>query len=124
MLKNPYRKTEKTRSKSLLILSAVQDTVNRTLNDFELYSGNPLYPQKAKSFILIYFLFQGILGLPSRFLVCSLFLLSYLSIFLYFQGFLMVLSKRKRPHRTVFPLYKVFIFSLFYSFPGLKIFAP
>ena len=26
---------EKTRSKSLLILSAVQDTVNRTLNDFE-----------------------------------------------------------------------------------------
>ena len=32
MLKNLYRKTEKTRSKSLLILSAVQDTVNRTLN--------------------------------------------------------------------------------------------
>ena len=31
---NLYRKTEKTRSKSLLILSAVQDTVNRTLNDF------------------------------------------------------------------------------------------
>lgn len=28
------RKTEKTRSKSLLIFSAVQDTVNRTLNDF------------------------------------------------------------------------------------------
>jgi len=36
----------------------------------------------------------------------------------------MVLSKRKRPHRTVFPLYKVFIFSLFYSFPRLKIFTP
>ena len=119
MLKNLYRKTEKIRSKSLLILSAVQDTVNRTLNDFELYSGNPLYPQKAKSFILIYFLFQGILGLPSRsWLTLSFFSLisRYSSIF---KAFSMVLSKRKRPHRTVFPLYKVFIFSLFYSFPRL-----
>lgn len=34
LIDNLYRKTEKTRSKSLLILSAVQDTVNRTLNDF------------------------------------------------------------------------------------------
>ena len=42
----------------------------------------------------------------------------------HFEAFTMVLSKRKRPHRTVFPLYKVFIFSLFYSFPRLKIFAP
>lgn len=31
-----------------------------------LYSGNPLYPQKAKFFILTYLLFQGIIGLPSR----------------------------------------------------------
>ena len=31
MLKNLYRKTERIRSKSLLIFSAVQDTVNRTL---------------------------------------------------------------------------------------------
>ena len=53
----------------------------------------------------------GLLSLISR----------YSSIF---KAFSMVLSKRKRPHRTVFPLYKVFIFSLFYSFPRLKIFAP
>lgn len=89
-----------------------------------LYSGNPLYPQKAKSFILTYFIFQGILGLPSRsWLTLSFFSLisRYSSIF---KAFSMVLSKRKRPHRTVFPLYKVFIFSLFYSFPRLKIFAP
>lgn len=89
-----------------------------------LYSGNPLYPQKAKSFILTYFLFQGILGLPSRsWLTLSFFSLisRYSSIF---KAFSMVLSKRKRPLRTVFPLYKVLIFSLFYSFPRLKIFAP
>ena len=89
-----------------------------------IYSGNPLYPQKAKSFILTYFLFQGILGLPSRsWLALSFFFLisRYSSIF---KAFSMVLSKRKRPHRTVFPLYKVFIFSLFYSFPRLKIFVP
>ena len=89
-----------------------------------LYSGNPLYPQKTKSFILTYFLFQGILGLPSRsWLTLSFFSLisRYSSIF---KAFSMVLSKRKRPHRTVFPLYKVFIFSLFYSFPRLRIFAP
>ena len=53
-------------------------------NEISLYLGNPLYPQKAKSFILTYFLFQGFLGLPSR----SWLTLSYLSIFLYFQGFL------------------------------------
>ena len=53
----------------------------------------------------------GLLSLISR----------YSSIF---KAFSMILSKRKRPHRTVFPLYKVFIFSLFYSFPRLKIFAP
>ena len=53
-------------------------------NEISIYSGNPLYPQKAKSFILAHFLFQGILGLPSR----SWLALSYLSIFLYFQGFL------------------------------------
>ena len=52
----------------------------------------------------------GLLSLISR----------YSSIF---KAFSMILSKRKRPHRTVFPLYKVFIFSLFYSFPRLKIFA-
>ena len=93
-------------------------------NEISLYSGNPLYPQKAKSFILTYFLFQGILGLPSRsWLTLSFFSLisRYSSIF---KAFSMVLSKRKKPHRTVFPLYKVFIFSLFYSFPRLKIFAP
>lgn len=92
--------------------------------EISIYSGNPLYPQKAKSFILTYFLFQGILGLPSRsWLTLSFFSLisQYSSIF---KAFSMVLSKRKRPHRTVFPLYKVFIFSLFYSFPRLKIFAP
>lgn len=32
--------------------------------------------------------------------------------------------KEKDLISTVFPLYKVFIFSLFYSFPRLKIFAP
>ena len=93
-------------------------------NEISLYSGKPLYPQKAKSFILTHFLFQGILGLPSRsWLTLSFFSLisRYSSIF---KAFSMVLSKRKRPHRTVFPLYKVFIFSLFYSFPRLKIFAP
>ena len=96
----------------------------RLCRDFPIYSGNPLYPQKAKSFILTYFLFQGILGLPSRsWLTLAFFSLisRYSSIF---KAFSMVLSKRKRPHRTVFPLYKVFIFSLFYSFPRLKIFAP
>ena len=89
-----------------------------------LYSGNPLYPQKAKSFILTYFLFQGILELPSRSWLALYFfsLISrYSSIF---KAFSMVSCKRKRPHRTVFPLYKVFGFSLFYSFPRLKIFAP
>ena len=61
-----------------------------------LYSGNPLYPQKAKSFILTYFLFQGILGLPSRsWLTLSFFSLisRYSSIF---KAFSMVLSKRKK----------------------------
>ena len=79
---------------------------------------------QATLFILTHFLFQGILGLPSRsWLTLSFFSLisRYSSIF---KAFSMVLSKRKRPHRTVFPLYKVFIFSLFYSFPRLKIFAP
>ena len=93
-------------------------------NEISIYSGNPLYPQKAKSFILTHLLFQGILGLPSRsWLTLSFFSLisRYSSIF---KAFSMVLSKRKRPHRTFFPLYKVFIFSLFYSFPRLKIFAP
>lgn len=93
-------------------------------NEISIYSGNPLYPQKTKSFILTYFLFQGILGLPSSsWLTLSFFSLisRYSSIF---KAFSMVLSKRKRPHRTVFPPYKVFIFSLFYSFPRLKIFAP
>ena len=89
-----------------------------------IYSGNPLYPQKAKSFILTYFLFQGILGLPSRSWL-TLYFFSLISRYSsIFKAFSMVLSKRKRPHRTVFPLYKVFIFSLFYSFPRLKIFAP
>lgn len=89
-----------------------------------LYSGNPLYPQKVKSFILTYFLFQGILGLPSRSWL-TLYFFSLISRYSsIFKAFSMILSKRKRPHRTVFPLYKVFIFSLFYSFPRLKIFAP
>ena len=79
---------------------------------------------QATLFILTYFLFQGILGLPSRsWLTLSFFSLisRYSSIF---KAFSIVLYKRKRPHRTVSPLYKVFIFSLFYSFPRLKIFAP
>lgn len=100
-----------------------ENLVNTGFVRQNLYSGNPLYPQKAKSFILTYFLFQGILGLPSRsWLTLSFFSLisRYSSIF---KAFSMVLSKRKRPHRTFFPLYKVLIFSLFYSFPRLKIFA-
>lgn len=63
-----------------------------------IYSVNPLYPQKAKSFILTYFLFQGILGLPSRsWLTLSFFSLisRYSSIF---KAFSMVSSKRKGPH--------------------------
>ena len=63
----------------------------------------------------------GLLSLSSLFLLSFFSLISrYSSIF---KAFSMVLSKRKRPHRTVSPLYKVFIFSLFYSFPRLKIFA-
>ena len=71
--------------------------------------GQPSLSSKGK--ILYPHLFSLSRHLRSSFkvLACSLLLLSYLSIFLYFQGFSMVLSKRKRPHRTVFPLYKVFI---------------
>ena len=93
-----------------------------------IYSGNPLYPQKAKSFILTYFLFQGILGLPSRsWLTLSFFSLSSLlsldiPLFSRLSPWFQV--KEKDLISTVFPLYKVFIFSLFYSFPRLKIFAP
>ena len=39
MLKNLYRKPEKTRSKSLLILSAVQDSVNRSPNYIRIVQG-------------------------------------------------------------------------------------
>jgi len=116
-------KMPKTQSLEALILGHPQKRI-LPKNEISIYSGNPLYPQKAKSFILTYFLFQGILGLPSRsWLTLSFFSLisRYSSIF---KAFSMILSKRKRPHRTVFPLYKVFIFSLFYSFPRLKIFAP
>jgi len=56
--------------------------INIGLISTKLYLGAPLYPQKAKSSILTYFLFQGILGLPLR----SWLTPSYRSIFLYFQG--------------------------------------
>ena len=54
----------KTQSLEALILGHPKNDFAK--NEISIYSGNPLYPQKAKSFILTYFLFQGILGLPSR----------------------------------------------------------
>ena len=109
-----FGKTPKTQSLEALILGHPQKRILPKMKSPYI---------RATLFILTYFLFQGILGLPSR----SWFALSFFSLISryssIFKAFSMVLSKRKRPHRTVFPLYKVFIFSLFYSFPRLKIFA-
>ena len=109
-----FGKTPKTQSLEALILGHPQKRILPKMKSPYI---------RATLFILTYFLFQGILGLPSR----SWFALSFFSLISryssIFKAFSMVLCKRKRPHRTVFPLYKVFIFSLFYSFPRLKIFA-
>lgn len=99
--------------------------INTGFRHFCPIFGHPSLSSKGKILYLTYFLFQGILGLPSRsWLALSFFSLisRYSSIF---KAFSMVLSKRKRPHRMDFPLYKVLLFlnifsSLGYGFLSLE----
>ena len=88
--------------------------INTGFRHFCPIFGQPSLSSKGKILYLTYFLFQGILGLPSRsWLALSFFSLisRYSSIF---KAFSMVLSKRKRPHRMVFPFYKVLLFLNFF----------
>ena len=111
-------------SQSHLIKQMPETSINTGFRHFCPIFRQPSLSSKGKILYPHLFSLSRHLGLPSRsWLTLSFFSLisRYCSIF---KAFSMVLSKRKRPHRTVFPLYKVFIFSLFYSFPRLKIFAP
>ena len=87
---------------------------------FENIFRHPSLSSKGKILYRHLFSLSRHLRTSFKVLACSL-ISRYSSIF---KAFSMVLSKRKRPHRMVFPLFKVFGLSLFYSFPRLKIFTP
>ena len=100
--------------KSHFIKQMPEPRINTGFRHFCPIFGQPSLSSKGKILYLTYFLFQGILGLPSRsWLALSFFSLisRYSSIF---KAFSMVLSKRKRPHRMVFPFYKVLLFLNFF----------
>ena len=99
-------------------------SINTGFRHFSPIFGQPSLSSKGKILYPHLFSLSRHLRTSFKVLAYSLFLLSFFSLISryssIFKAFSMVLSKRKRPHRTVFPLYKVFIFSLFYSFPRLK----